>query len=157
MTHRAEQVVDAARSTLQAHALLAGIKDSIYKHRILSLSDQDQEMPAISVTLGEDAVLDEDGASNFTFFDSLQLLTFRIIVQGVAGDEEEHVITALQDLRRAIHVALMANDTLGLAFVISTRYGGADAPVLDGTGELLCGMLDCRWAVHYRMNQADPQ
>lgn len=155
MSHRVEQVVDAAAAILGAHALFSGV--SVFQHRVLSLSDEDQEMPAVSITFGDDVPLDEDGTANLAFFDSLQTLAFRIVVKARDQDEEEHVISALQDLRRAVHVALMADDTLGLAFVIGLRYGGADPPVIQVEGEYLCGMLDCRWSVHYRMNKSDPQ
>lgn len=154
MSHRVEQIVDQAASILSAHALFAGV--SVLQHRVLSLSDQDQEMPAVSITLGDDATLEEGGASNFAFIDSLQTLNFRILAQSDPGDEEEHVLTKLQDLRRAVHVALMADQTLALAFVIGTRYGGADAPVIESQAERLVGQIDCRWSVHYRMNVADP-
>ena len=154
MSHRAEQVVDAAQSRLQAHALLAGV--NVLQHRVLSLSSLDQELPAVSITLGDDEPLDEDGSSNLAFFDSQQTLIFRIVVKGEPQDDEQHVISALQNLRRSIHVALMVDDSLALAFVIGTRYGGADAPQLEVQDEHLTGILDCRWLVHYRMNIADP-
>lgn len=154
MSHRVEQIVDQAASILTAHALFSGV--SVLQHRVLSLSDQDQELPAVSITLGDDATLEEDGASNFAFIDSLQTLNFRVVAQSDAGDEEEHLIAALQDLRRAVHVALMADQTLALAFVIGTSYGGADAPVIESKAERLAGQIDCRWLVHYRMNVADP-
>jgi hypothetical protein len=155
VTHRAEQIVDAAAAILAAHALLTGVK--VVQHRVLSLSLDDQELPAVSITIGDDSALEEDGATNFAFLDSLLSLAFRIVVKVDDGDEEEDAIGQLLDVRRAVHVALMADQTLGLTFVIDTRYGGADAPILDGISENMCGMMDCRWSVHYRMNYADPQ
>ena len=146
--------MDAVQVILQAHAQLADA--NVLQHRVLSLSDEAQELPAISITFGDDATIDEDGASNFAFIDSLQTLVFRIVVEAAAGDEEEHAISALQDLRRGIHMALMADRSQGLAWVIDTRYGGADPPVISRESERLCGSLDCRLTVHYRMNIADP-
>jgi len=155
VSHRVEQIVDKVQAILQASALFAEI--SVLQHRSLSLSNEDQELPAVSITLGSDDPLDDDGQTNLNVFDSLQALIFRIVAAGDDQDTEEHIIATLQGLRRAIHVALMADDGLGLAFVIGTRYGGADAPHIEAQQERLVGTLDCRWSVHYRVNIADPQ
>lgn len=155
MSHRAEQIVDKVQQILLAHALFEGV--SVYQHRVLSLSSEAQELPAVSITFGADDPFDQDGSENFNYFDSQQQLIFRIVAKGDDQDDEEHVIAKLQDLRRAIQVALMANDQLGLAFVIGTRYGGADAPLLEAGDQYLVGVLDCRWLVHYRVTVADPQ
>lgn len=156
MSHRVQQIVDKVQTILEAHVLTAA-EASIYQHRTLSLSEPDLEIPAISITLGDDPPIDDDGATNFNYFDSLQSLLFRIVVKGGAQDEERHVIAKLLDLRRALHVALMVDDSLGLAFVIGVRYGGAEAPELSAEDEKTVGAMACRWLVHYRVNIADPQ
>ena len=72
------------------------------------------------------------------------------------GVSEEAVISALMDRRRSVHVALMADRSLALPWVIDTRYGGAQRPLIDTGAEYIFGRLTCLWLVHYRANLADP-
>lgn len=151
MSHRAQQIVDAVITALTANSSLGA---SVYAHRALSLSEPDQELPAVSIRYGGDSPIDEDGASNFAYLDSLLEMQ---AVSMVRGPDEVSVMQALLDLRRQIHITLMADRSLGLAFVIDTRYGGAAAPELDTATEYIAGRLEQRWLVHYRMNISDPQ
>lgn len=151
MSHRAQQVVDAVLAALAANSSLGA---SVYAHRALSLSEPDQELPAVSVRYGGDSPMDEDGASNFAYLDSLLELQ---VVATTRDLDEASVMQALLDMRRQIHITLMADRSQGLAFVIDTRYGGAAAPELDTATEYVAGRLEQRWLVHYRMNISDPQ
>lgn len=148
MSHRAEQIITAARE-----AIAAEFRGAVYEHRAFSMLEDEGELPAVSVDYGADDPPDDDGASNFAFFDSFLTVETAIYIRGT---EESTVKKDLLDARRAIHVALMADRTLGLPFVIDTRYGGADAPEFNTDGEYLAGLLVCRWLVHYRMNISDP-
>lgn len=151
MSHRAQQALDAVAAILAANTSMGA---SIYTHRILSVSEADQELPAVSVRYGADTPADDDGALNFAFLDSLLELQ---IVALASGIDEQAVLAMLLDLRRQIHISLMADRSQGLAFVIDTRYGGASAPEIDASTELVRGRLEQRWLVHYRMNISDPQ
>jgi hypothetical protein len=150
MSHRAEQVLDAIVAILNASAVVDG---AIYRHRAYSLSPDDAELPALSVEMGADTPTDPLGASNLAFLDSLLEVP---IVATVRGTSPEEVTSALLDRRRQIHVALMVDRTLGLAWVIDTRYGGAARPQIDVEPEYCFGRLTCTWVVHYRANLADP-
>ena len=150
MSHRAQQIVDAIAAELAANASLGA---SVFTNRVQSLSNPDQELPAVSVVYGTDTPLDDDGSSNFSFFDSL------IVVQTIAfvsEEDEETALSKLLDLRRQIHITLMSDRSQGLSFVTNTRYQGADAPALDVTAGAVSGRLIVQWAVHYRMNISDP-
>lgn len=150
MTHRAEQIVDAAVAAIKASAPTS---INVYSHRRIGLSEAANDLPAISVEFGEDRPLDPDGASNIAFIDSLLELN----VIGIAAAVEEQDLKAdLLALRSEIHVALMADRTLGLAFVADVRYGGAEAPDIDTEIDLLVGSISTQWFVHYRMNISDP-
>jgi hypothetical protein len=143
--HRAEQIIDA----------LVGLMPSTgaaFKHRVLTVSDDEQEMPAQSVRVGEDSPLDDDGASNFSFIDSLLSIEIDLMVKEI---DIETVITKLMELRTATHIAIMADRSLGLAFVIDTRYRGCDAPEAE-VKDYVVGRFTTRWQVHYRMNVSDP-
>lgn len=148
MTHRADQILDAAVAAIESVVGGAGVK--VYKHRRLSLGVDQDELPAISVDFGEDAPAAD---LNTQFIDS----TLTLEVTGVVyGYEEAEVKAALLKLRREAHQALMADDTLGLAFVFTTFYGGAEAPEIDADGEYVIGKLTAPWRVQYRMNRSDP-
>jgi hypothetical protein len=145
--HRAEQIVDA----MVALQPTAGAR---FKNRTLALSELDGELPASVVKISEDAPLDEIGASNFAFLDSLLTLNCELLVR---ADTEDQAISALMDLRTLQHIAIMADRTLGLsAFVIDTRYAGSEAPEIDAVQEYTAARLVTRWHVHYRMNIGDP-
>lgn len=147
--HRALQVINAAKTLIAAQATSA----SVYRHRALSLSDDEQELPAISVRVGTDTPVADGGQGSMQFIDSLQ----ELLVDAIAkGDSEDDVLESLLLLRAQIHQALQADVTLGLAFVTDTAYGGASAPDLAAGGARLVGSLSTRWVVRYRMNFTDP-
>jgi hypothetical protein len=143
--HRAEQIIDALVALMPSTG-------AAFKHRVLSLSDEEQEMPAQCVRLGEDKPLDDDGASNFSFIDSLLFVEIDLYAKEI---DIEATITKLMQLRTAIHIALMADRSLGLSFVIDTRYGGAEAPEAEQK-DYVVGRLTTSWQVHYRQNIGDP-
>lgn len=151
MTHRAQQIVEAIAAELIANVSLAA---AVYVNRLMSLSDPDQELPAVSVVYGSDTPLAPNGASNVAFLDSLLIVQ---TVGFVRELDEQTALARLIELRRQIHITLMAPDrSQGLGFVIDTRYGGADAPALDAAGNNIAGRLVVSWAVHYRMTITDP-
>lgn len=147
--HRALQVIDAAKTLIAAQATSA----SVYRHRALSLSDDEQELPAITVRIGTDTPVADSGQGSMQFIDSYQELLVDVIAK---GDDEDDVIGSLLDLRAAIHEALQADVTLGLAFVTDTAYGGASSPDIPTGGSRLVGSFSTRWVVRYRMNFTDP-
>lgn len=150
MSHRAQQIVDAIATALEANASLGA---AVYKYRNASLSEDEQEVPAVSIGIGQDAPLDESGAANFKYIDSLLELE---IAATVREDDEPSAVAALLDIRRQVHITLMADRTQGLSFVIDTRYGGSEAPAVDFSADRATARMSGRWAVHYRMNISDP-
>lgn len=145
--HRAEQIVDAM-------VALQPVPDGQrFKHRTLSLSERDFELPAAVVQIGADEPSEEDGASNLAFLDSLLTLTTELYVQ---AETEADAVTALMELRRLQHVAIQVDRSLGLTFVIDTRYQGASAPVIEAMAEFTAASMATQWQVFYRMNVADP-
>lgn len=145
MAHRADQILDAVVAKLTA----AGIQ-GVAKHRELSY-DPAMELPAISVKFGPDQ---PPGISNIPIIDSV--LTVRIVAI-VREATEAAAVTSLLALRTSSHIALQADQTLGLSFVSDTRYGGATEPVFDTTGEGVAARQETQWNVPYRMNVASPE
>lgn len=150
MSHRAQQIVEAVVAALQADTALGA---TVYTHRQYSLSEADQELPAVSVRIGSDMPTGEFGPDNFAFIDSVLELVVEISVK--AGDEQT-AANSLLDLRRRVHIDLMADRTQALSFVMDTRYGGATAPDFDVSTDRPVARLETRWGVFYRMNLTDP-
>lgn len=150
MTHRAQQIVGAISAALDASASLNA---QVFTNRSFSLERDAGEIPCVTVNYGADQPLDPLGASNLSFLDSL----IEVPIVAFAGADDELTATlALMAMRAAIHVALMADVTQGLSFVINTRYGGAVEPQLDSTTQQVIASLKSSWFVHYRMNVLDP-
>lgn len=148
MAHRADAIVDAIVAAITAQVGPSGAK--VYAHRRLTLLADQDELPAISVDFGEDNPAQElTGA----YFDSLLSCQITAVA---AAREEADLKTELLDLRRQIAIALMADRTLGLAFVVNTHYGGTEAPQIDASVDPIVGELVSVWNVYYRMNIADP-
>lgn len=149
MAHRAQQIVDAIASKLAANV---NLRAAVYTHRTLSLSEDERELPAITVNVGEDEPESEGAEQLNRITSALEA----VIAAACVGDSEKEVIDSLLELRTQSHIALMADTSLGLAFVWQTEYAGASAPQLR-QGERMCGTLTMRWRVHYEMNISDPQ
>lgn len=150
MPHRVQSIVDQAVSLLAARTTLGA---AVYRHRRSSLSAPDLELPAVSVHYGEDTALSDLGVSNLSFLDSGLSLTATVLAD---GSNEQDVVEELLRLRREVHIAFMADVTLGLAYVMACYYRGASEPIISGAGERFSGALDTRWRVDYRTSLTDP-
>lgn len=149
MAHRALQILQAIQGLLVANQSWS---DDVHIQRVYSL-DEDAELPAVIVSPGDDTGLSDLGNTSIAFIDSLLAVSL-VAIESAAT--EAALIETLLEKRRQIHLALAADLTLGLDFVIHTRYQGAARPEIDAQGQRLIGMYEARWAVHYRMNLTDP-
>lgn len=147
--HRASQIVDRIAEVIGARVGPSGV--NVFTHRRLSLSAEQGELPAHSVDFGPD----EPEVENTTYIDSTLTVPVTFIATVAVEDELRR---RMLEQRREVHIALMADPTLGLPFVITTRYGGAEAPEFSANdeGELLAASLTSIWLVTYRMNLTDP-
>ncbi len=143
--HRADQIIAAVVSALESSASLTA---AVYAHRALPLSEDESELPAVSVTFGEDA---PDAQISQLIYSTLDVQTTAYC----AGDDEAAVRTALLELRAQIHIAVMTSTRLGLSFVHLVNYGGAAAPEIE-IGERTFGALRSSWRVRYEMDYDDP-
>lgn len=144
--HRAKQIADGIVTALQSVATLNSV---VYRHRALTLSEAEQELPAACVQIGVDT------PTNRTFA-SLDSQLEVIVKLYCVGSTEADVFEQLMNMRTQSHVAVMTNPAYGLTFVTSTIYAGADAPQIRTEGGRLVGVLETRWTVDYRMNLTDP-
>ena len=151
MTHRAGQISARIVEILAASSDL-GLPNN-FADRTLSLLEELGEVPCTTTNEGADNPISDEGNDNVAFIDSQ--IDFEITGYAVGADEPT-VKAELRRQRRYIHAALMADATLGLAFVVACKYQGAEKATLNGNGEVMAGSLTSNWRVHYRMNFLDP-
>lgn len=151
MTHRVDQIVDAIKAIVEAQVATTNVK--VYAHRRLSLGADQDELPAISIDFGADESSVEDNETETQFLSALTVVCTAV----VATHEEPDLREQLLALRRSVHIALMADRKLGLAFVPRTYYAGApEPPEFDVDGDVLLGFYSFDWVVHYYQNITDP-
>lgn len=149
--HRALAILQAVVAAIDPDDVQA----AVFESGVISLDDQDQELPAIDVSMGEDPPFSDAGVENLAFIDSL--LSIKVSLYAKAKTKKE-LVTELLRLRSETHQILLAGDrTQGLAYVIDTRYGGAEAPELNTEGSSMTGMLVTNYQVHYRMSVSTPE
>lgn len=150
MTHRAEQILDAIASRLAASTTLNVAE--VFVHRSLSLAEDQGELPAVTVNMGEDSPADDYTLLGGEIGSQLAVMTSAYVL----GTSEAAVKRELMRLRTEIHKAIDLTDALGLAFVVKLDYGGAAAPEIDSESEAIAGRLESRWLVTYILNPDDP-
>lgn len=107
------------------------------------------KVPALRVEMGADenvdpwapALLDSD----------LDVSIYAYVHEGSANVE-----TKLNLVRKEVNVALMANQTLGLAFVHAIVEIGAGRPMKSGDLAKPAAQMEFRYRVKYRRSRTDP-
>jgi len=150
--HRAEQILQATAALVAAQS---GLDAAVFTHRTLSLSADDQEIPAVCVNDGDDDPLGEQGYNNLSFIDSVVQLKLTLYAQ---GSSQAEVAAELDRLRVVVHKAMLQSPRdLGLSFVMAIGYGGAAEAEYSTEGSPLAGSRECAFSVMYRMNLTDPE
>lgn len=152
MAHRRTQIINALVAIIRASDAEIPA-NNVFKNRSLSLSDPNAELPAMCVNRGEDEPLSELGNDNVAFIDSL--LSVTTVGYAIGGTEDE-VVEALDEQARHVQAAILADQSLGLSFVVGARYGGSGEPEIDTDGQHTTGKIESRWQIHYRQNIPDP-
>lgn len=150
--HRAEQILDAIVARLQASTTLGINSQNVFPHRTLSLAENQDELPAITVKLGESQPAEELTMLDGSIGCVREILTKAYFV----GEDEPTVTSALFVLLTEIHKAINLQQKLGLSFVLKVGYGGDSEPEINTDGELCAGALQSRWLVIHWMNPSDP-
>jgi len=144
MTHRAESIIVAVLDKVDN---LTTTTTHAYRGRVRPL--QESELPALFVYLGpDDKLLDlSQGQQDWRL---------TLYLEAVVKTASAQVDTTLNLIRSEITVALMADHTQGLAYVLDTIEAGADAPELSGDGDQRTGVMRLTWQFHYRRSRSDP-
>ena len=144
MTLLAETIMTTVVSVLDA-----GMSATIYRGRVDQIPDAD--LPVVGVFQGAEEPLGDQGRMNVAVMD--QLLEVRTEVADKSTSM--NIETELNELRRQVHLLLMAENPLSLAYVIDIIPNGVDEPTIDGAAEQYVGTMVLNWIVYYRHNQAD--
>lgn len=146
---RAESILAALKSLLSGLSTTGTNvqRGQLYAHQAANL-------PALALFMGDDVL----EAENLTGYDDW-LLTI-LIQSTVAIDEtydnyEPLVDQQLNQIRKEVHAALMADRSLGLSYVIDTRPISASQPGLSNEGAAPHGSQVLEFQVMYRASRAD--
>lgn len=143
--HRAEQIV--ARTVVTVTGLTTtGMR--VYRGRVYPL--QTANLPGLCVFQGQDRP--QSDTSSYNFIDSDLTVYIDIYVKSAASQ----VDTLLNQIRKELVIALSANYTQGLSFVIDTVEGDADEPDLNGDSDQPTARLRTSWIFRYRRSRSDP-
>lgn len=107
-------------------------------------------VPALSVFQGADEPVDDDSQS-WPVMDSVLTVYVDAHVRQTSTTEG-----TLNQIRKELTVALMADWTLGLAFVHRVIEGPANEPERGPDAEKPTQVMRTEWRVHYRRNALDP-
>jgi hypothetical protein len=79
-----------------------------------------------------------------------------VYIEARAKSPTAQIDTTLIGIREQVTVALQADYTQGLAYVIDTVEGDVDAPELGGEGNQPVGALRMAWKFRYRRSRTNP-
>lgn len=147
--HRALQCFKAARTALIAANTRAA--DNVEIGRSADLTEDEPD--AIDIRFGPDAPVNEFGTDRLDVIDSIQRMYVDLYTRSI--EHEERVVDQIYELRSQTHAALLADPTLGLAFVISIRYQGTEDFEPLNAGDRV-GAMRTVWDIAYRMDYANP-
>ena len=140
--HRAELIMQEVLANITG---LTTTGANVERSRVYKID----ALPALTLEQGEDAVADE--STNMAFID--RLLSIRIVAHAKAVSDFDQV---LNTIREEVYIALMADRTQGLGFVIDTMPMGDDEPEFSADSEKPVGKQVINFAIHYRHSVTNP-
>lgn len=143
--HRAEQIADAIVVKLTG---LATTGTNCFRGRVHELPDS--SLPALCVYVGADVPRSDGGSSSYRYIDGDLTVMVEAVVKASSG-----VDSTLIQIRKEVTIALQADVTQGLAFVMNTEEGAATID-LNGDGDKPVGRLRMDWTFRYRRSRTDP-
>lgn len=147
MDHRVEQIMVAIVGKLTG---LATTGTHVFRGRIYEVPEAN--LPALLVYQGADQPRTDGGSSSFRYLDGDLSVQVEAAVKVPHGTQPE---TVLNQIRKEVTVALQADVTQGLGFVMDTNEGAA-VPDLTGEGDKPTARLRMEWVIRYRRSRTDP-
>jgi hypothetical protein len=146
---RAEQIIAAIKTTLTGLTTTGARvqRGQIYNH-------EETKLPALAITMGADVPVAE-------YQTDLLDWELAVRIEASANIETDYITQdslldqALNQIRKEVHAAVMADHTQGLAFVIDTTPGPASEPLLSGEGAQPIGSLVLEYIIRYRTSRQD--
>lgn len=142
--HRREQILDAVVTTLTGLTNTAG---NVFRGRVHAVPEN--KLPALCVYQGEDREIGQYAQAKID-------RELDITVEALVKTSTEQVDELLNTIAKEVCVALQADYTQGLNFVINTIEGDTGKPELSGEGEKPAAAMTMLWKFHYRRSRTDP-
>lgn len=105
--------------------------------------------PALRVYMGADTIVEP-------WAQALLDSDIEVFVEAHVHDSATNVETLLNQIRKEVNLALVADYTLGLAFVHAIVERGAGRPALSGEMAKPAASLELGYLVKYRRSRLDP-
>ena len=144
--HRAEQITNAFTTTLTG---LTSTGANVIRDRIFTFDTS--LLPALSIYQGDDTPLPYE-YRNFSLDDFLLTIHVDIYAQGTTAIP---VSQTLNQVRKEIIIAIQADYTLGLSFVIDTEEGTAFRPLIEHIDKVNA-VQTMDFNIKYRRSRTDP-
>ena len=140
---RAEQILDAIVTNLTG---LTTTGTNIVRARVYNHADT--ALPALSVYMGSD---EPEGILSQSVID----WNLTVIIESAAKSSTTQIDQILNLIRKEVHAALFADNTLGLSFVKYIEPGNAIEPELSGDGDKPVAKQRLEFMIHYRTSYSD--
>lgn len=149
MTARAESVMGAVATAITGLATTGANvqRGQIYGHQVTDL-------PALALYMGADSPAAEHQTGLIDWELTIRIES-TVTLDSSYTTMGNTLETSLNVIREEIHAALLADHTLGLAYVIDVTPGPAAAPELSGEGNEPIASQALEFIVKYRTTRAD--
>ena len=143
--HREEQIMDRVVQILNPMT-----SARVTRGRIRPESAKD--LPALGVYLGADTPAEPEAGTSFQKLDS----NLEIKVVAIVTGKDTELDGQLSSIRAEATQLIMADETLGLSFVILAREGRAEEPGIEGDARTFIAFREMAWTINYRKDRRDP-
>lgn len=147
MTHKAETILAGIKTLLTG---LTTTGNNISRNPVYAWAEE--ELPALSVNMGPDTIITES-SRNDRIYSQLQVR----ITAHCAATQASHPDTTLNQIRLEVTQALMADHTLGVAWVIDINEQETSEPEFSGDTEVPRARQTFNYAVNYVRDRINPQ
>jgi hypothetical protein len=142
--HRVETIMDTIVATLTG---LTTTGANVYRGRAYPV--EVSKLPALIVWQGDDSATTELLIDEVTS-------RLQVAFDALAREPASQIETTLNLIREEVTVALMADYTLGLAYVEGIMETDAEEPLILDDGDAPAAQMRMNWTVDYHHGRTDP-